>query len=349
MKGSKDEQPAGPIKRFFRRHHAKLWWIHSAYALALGGMVATYAQEGFDKARWLVLTVIATWILAVLIFRTFGTGRARRLDTAGSKIRFYAMTYVLKNLYQGMLFFLLPFYWKSATWGEPNGVFLAILCTCAFFSTMDVIFDNFLMRWRGASSIYYGFTLFACLNLAIPALLPDTNVLTAMLLAAGVTVASFWGFHFPLRSLRRPIYAGLFVVLIVGGVSAAYYGRMAIPPVPLYIKSGAVGPAVLKDHRLVMELSALHVSKLDRLHATTEVVSPGGAGDAFVHDWRLNGEVVASVEGDVVRLLETSGVFRVHTELPGESVPDDPVGDWSVDVRTADGMLIGRVSFRVLP
>lgn len=347
--GKQEEAPrGGPIRRFFRRHHGKLWWIHSAYALALGALVATFAQKGFAHARWLVLTVIAAWIMAMLVFRFFGAGRARKLETAGSKIRFYAMTYFLKNLYQGMLFFLLPFYWKSATWGEANGTFLAILCACAFLSTMDVIFDNFLMRWRAASSLYYGFTLFACLNLAIPALLPDTGVLTAMLVAAGVTVVAFWAFHFSLRLLREPLYAGLLIVLVVTGVSGAYLGRMAIPPVPLYIKSGAVGPEVLRDHRLVMEVTSLHVSKLKGLHATTEIVSPGGAGNQYHHDWKFEKETISSQKGAVVRILEGEGVFRVHTVLPDEAIPEDPVGQWSVDVRTEDGMLIGRVPFTVI-
>ena len=143
-KTEQTDEPRG-IRGFFKRHHTKLWWIHSAYALALGALVATFAQEGFENARWLVLTVVATWILAMLVFRFFGAGSRRKLDTTGSKLRFYAMTYFLKNLYQGMLFFLLPFYWKSATWGEANGYFLVVLGVCAFLSTMDVIFDNFLM------------------------------------------------------------------------------------------------------------------------------------------------------------------------------------------------------------
>ena len=340
------DQPGG-IRGFFKRHHAKLWWIHSAYALALGALVATFAQEGFENARWLVLTVIATWVLAMLVFRFFGAGNSRKLETAGSKIRFYAMTYFLKNLYQGMLFFLLPFYWKSATWGEPNGYFLVVLGLCAFLSTMDVIFDNFLMKWRGASSIYYGFTLFACLNLAIPALLPDTGVLPSMLTAAGATVLAFWAFHFPLRLLKKPLYSGLLIVLVLSGVSGAYVARKVIPPVPLYLKSGAVGTAKLKGGRLAMELVALHKSHFTHLYATTEVVIPGGAGDSFQHVWRHERDIVHTTEGAVVLLDEGEGVLRIQTELPQESLPDNPVGQWSVDVMTTDGLLIGRVSFTV--
>jgi len=212
---------------------------------------------------------------------------------------------------------------------------------------MDVIFDNFLMKWRGASSIYYGFTLFACLNLAIPALLPDTGVLPSMLSAAGVTVVAFWGFHFPIRLLKKPLYAGLLVVLVTSGVSGAYFARMVIPPVPLYIKSGAVGPSTLKDFRLEMEVQAVHSSGFRGMHATTEVVIPGGAGDEFEHVWRHNNEAVHTTAGDILMIMEGEGVIRIHSEFPESAIPSEPAGDWSVDVLTSDGMLIGRVHFRV--
>ena len=57
-----------------------------------------------------------------------GGRRARsRRRTPKTRVRFYVMTYALKNLYQGMLFFLLPFYWKSTTLDAANGWFVILL------------------------------------------------------------------------------------------------------------------------------------------------------------------------------------------------------------------------------
>jgi hypothetical protein len=108
------------------------------------------------------------------------------------------MTYVLKNLYQGMLFFLLPFYWKSASLDAPNRWFAILLSGCAVLSTLDLVFDRVLMRWRTLASLFYGVTLFACLNLVVPALFPHTRTLFTLLFAAGISVVGFSTLHLPL-------------------------------------------------------------------------------------------------------------------------------------------------------
>ena len=78
------------------------------------------------------------WLLVVAFFRLHGSGKQQEvLEVAGprSKLRFFAMTYALKNLYQGMLFFLLPFYWKSATLSSYNVAFLTVI---AVFILRDI-------------------------------------------------------------------------------------------------------------------------------------------------------------------------------------------------------------------
>src|SRR5690606_24864240 len=133
-----------------------LWWLHSAYALGLGVAVVAFAQKGFDHARWLAVSVGAAWLLVVLFFRLFGSGgrQQERLHAAGAKVRlrFFAMTYALKNLYQGMLFFLLPFYWKSTTFGAANSWFVVLLGACALLSTLDIVFDRVVFRFRALAS-----------------------------------------------------------------------------------------------------------------------------------------------------------------------------------------------------
>ncbi len=39
-----------------------------------GITVVTFAQKGFDHARWLAVTASAAWLLVVLFFRLFGSG-----------------------------------------------------------------------------------------------------------------------------------------------------------------------------------------------------------------------------------------------------------------------------------
>jgi hypothetical protein len=110
------------IRGFFAKHGHLLWWLHSAYAMTFGAIVVSYASKGYDNARWMVVLLGLGWLVLVLFFRLFGTGRGQKdkIKDTKTKLRFYVMTLALKNLYQSMLFFLLPFYYKSATFDSPT-------------------------------------------------------------------------------------------------------------------------------------------------------------------------------------------------------------------------------------
>jgi len=339
------------IRRFLREHGRKLWWLHSGYALALGAGVVMFAQRGFDHARWLAVSLGLAWLLVIVFFRVFGSGGEQRaLDAIDPRVRvrFFVMTYALKNLYQGMLFFLLPFYWKSTTLDAANAWFVVVLAACAVLSTLDIVFDRVLMRWRALASIFHGIALFGCLDVVIPALFPDTRTLYSLLAAAGVTVVGFWTLHVTARIVRKRIYIGLFVLSLGAGVGIAYVARAAIPPVPMYVSSAAVGPKQLPDGRLAMEVRTLHPSVIQELIAVTDVVVPGGKGDRLRHVWRHGGVEVHRTTEETSRIASPKGVIRLRSSLTGKDLPDNLVGAWSVDVETEDGQLVGRAEFAVV-
>jgi hypothetical protein len=337
-------------RALLRRHGRKLWWLHSVYALGLGISVVAFAQKGFDHARWLAVSIGAAWLLVVLFFRLFGSGREQKhIDGAGTKlkVRFFAMTYALKNLYQGMLFFLLPFYWKSTTFNSQNTWFVVLLGICALLSTLDIVFDRVVFRFRALASIFHGVALFGCLNLVVPALVPETHTLVSLCVATAITVIGFWTIHVNLSTFRDRRWLALLGASVVGAVVLAYEGRTAIPPVPMYVSHGAVGPIVLPDGRLGMEVHDLHPSVIDKLIAITDVVAPGGKGDRLLHVWRHDGNEVHRATEDTSRVAGPQGTIRLRSGLTGRQLPARLVGSWAVDVETADGQLVGRVTFTV--
>lgn len=340
--------PRPGIRAFFARYGRMLWWLHSFYALGLGIFVIMFAQKGFAHARWLTITLATAWIVMILVFRLFGSGSGRAIEGRGAKLRFYVMTYVLKNLYQGMLFFLLPFYWRSATLDTPNQWFVVALGLCAFLSTLDVVFDQVLMRWKVAASVFYFITLFACINLVIPALLPNSRSLVTMTAAAAISALAFWMMHVPMRWLARPIVVVVLVIWTMGAVIGVYFGRVGVPPVAMYVSYGAVGPDVLEDGRLAIEASKLHRSLIKELYAVTDVVVPGGKGDRLVHVWSHEGEVVRRATEVDPRAHGPTGTIRLRSQLPADGLPEDPSGSWTVDVVTQDGQLVGRTGFEIM-
>ena len=342
--------PRARLKSFMKIHGKKLWWVHSAYALGLGIAVVAFAQKGFDHARWLAVSLGAAWLLVVLFFRVHGSGREQSaLEVAGpkSKLRFFAMTYALKNLYQGMLFFLLPFYFKSTTFTSYNAWFVVVLAVCALLSTLDIVFDRVVFRFRALASIFHGVALFGCLNLVVPALFPDTRTLYSLLVASAITVVGFWTIHVGLSTFRDKRWIAAFVASVIAAVGLAYAGRTAIPPVPMYVAKGAVGPIVLADGTLGMVVTELQPSVIDKLTAITDVVVPGGKGDRLMHVWRHDGhEVHRAMEG-TSRVAGPKGAIRLRSALSGRQLPKHLVGSWIVDVETEDGQIVGRVAFTV--
>jgi hypothetical protein len=77
------------------------------------------------------------------------------------------------------------------------------------------------------------------------------------------------------------------------------------------------------------------------------VVVPGGKGDRLRHVWRRDGAVVHSEGEDTSRVDGPLGTIRLRSALKGQALPKELRGQWSVDVETEDGQLVGRTRFRV--
>lgn len=333
------------FRAFLARHGRKLWWFHSLYALGLGAFVVVFAQKGFAYVRWLMLALVVAWIVTLAVFRRYGSGRTQRIDSRPERVRFHLMTYVLKNLYQGMLFFLLPFYFKASVSDGPTRWFVWGLALFTLLATLDVVFDKVLMRWRLLGSVYYLMALFACLNLAIPALFPLPTAL-AMVLAAAVSVPAFCSLNYPWARLRQPrMLAGIGVATLVGA-GLVWLARGGIPPVPLAVATGAVGTTALPDGRLGLEITRAHASLVNHLHGSTDVLVPAGLHDGLVHVWRQGSLEVLRIS-PLVGALD-AGQVRLRSTLDGEQLPPSRAGRWTLDVETGSGQLVGRVRFEVV-
>ena len=270
-------EPPTEAGGFFARHGKMLWWLHSLYALGLGSSVVLFADKGFAHARFLTVSLAVVWIVLLVFFRLYGSGSHRTIESRRAKVRFYVMTYVLKNLYQGMLFFLIPFYWRAAVFGAATQWFALALLVCAALSTLDIVFDQLLMRWKLAASIFYFFTLFCCLNLVIPALFPNTRSLVTLVAAAGISALAFWTMHIPMRFLGRPLGVSLLVGWTVGSLAGSYWGRRLVPPAAMHVASGGVGPRLLDDGRLAIVASSLHTSSSSRTSTPSPMCTSRGA------------------------------------------------------------------------
>lgn len=345
-------------RAFLARHERVLWWLHSLYALGLGVSIVLFAQKSFEHARWLLFSGGGTWLILLFLswlqrWQESKSASAETMQDATSGDRgrrrwgFLAVTYVLKNLYQGMLFFALPFYFKSSSFDSANVAMLVVLALFALLSTLDVVFDRVIVKRTLLVSIFHGVVLFACINLITPALFDQTSSSTALVLAATIAAVAATSLHL----MRTPRSWQLSLAAVFGAsvlaAGGAYLARRYVPPVPMHLAYAKIGPGILESGKLTMEVTTLDRSVLSDVYAVTDVVLPAGKRESFVHVWRHEGEVAFISDEAMARVPSPEGEVRLRSVLPKQKLPAQVVGKWSVDVETLDGRLIGRARFTV--
>ena len=338
--------PPPPTRGRLARLLHKAWWLHSFGALSFGIFVMLFARKGLAYADKLLVVLAASWLLLFIALRTISgpSNPDERLPKKGLRV---ATNYVIKNLYQQMFFFQVPLYMSSATWSlSSNNFWLPpLLLACAVLLTLDVIFDNFIMRVRVLASLLYGVCLFGVLNLMLPIVFHFAH-LRALVIAAATTAPAVALLSFRVRTVFSSRGIGLVMGATFGLCAAAWYGRAWIPPAPLAMSEGAVGSGTPGSHEtLPGKKMRIRKSELDHLRCGSLLTEPGGLRDRIVHVWRFRGETFARLEPSRVPTDE-AGVLLLSSLT---TLPPNPVGDWSCSVETDDGQLVGRMGFAILP
>ncbi len=333
---------------WFKRWVHRAWWLHSCVAFSFGVGVMVVARRGLEFADKLLLVLGVSWLLMFVALRFIvGPGnRAPEEGLARKGVR-VVTNYVIKNLYQQMFFFLVPLYASSATWSlsSTNWWLPPVLMVCAVFSTMDLVFDNFIMERRVIASLMYGLALFAVLNLMLP-LVFGMRHFNALLIAAGATAPAVALLNFRVRSVISAAGLTWTLAATAGLMGLAWWGRSLVPPAPLAMVEGSVGHGTFSSYEcLPAPKSRIRADRLEQLRCGSKLTEPGGPKDAVVHLWRKGGVTLAverpkllpGCDGDVARSL-----------FPAAEMPADPLGKWECRVQTTDGQLVGSIKFEVV-
>ena len=202
------------------------------------------------------------------------------------------INYFQRNFYQQLLFFILPIYYLSATWGAANMLFVLLLAVSALLATMDIIYDRYLSVKKWLLAVFFAFNLFACINVMLPVVWNFRNFF-ALRLSALLALAGFASFSIAQRGvrLRDRLLRILAAALLLAGISEI--GRPLIPPAPLrLLESGfGLGWDELND-RLSGRLSELPGGGPFKIYALTAIDAPLGLKDRVSHRWYLNGRLV---------------------------------------------------------
>jgi hypothetical protein len=345
-----EADPNAPKPSLFRRVVRKAWWLHSGFALSFGVGVMLFARAGLKYADKVMIALLGSWLLMFIALR-FIVGPANRredekLIRKGIRV---ATNYVIKQFYQQMFFFLTPLYASSSTWSLAswNWWLAPLLLVCAIVSTMDLVFDNFIMERRLLASAMYGLAMFAMLNVMLPLLL-GLDHLTGLIVAAAATPASVALLSFSVKQVLSPQGALLTVGMTAALLAAVWYGRTFVPPAPLAMPETAVGHGTAGSYEcLPASKHVIDATQLDGLRCGSMLREPGGLKEAVVHIWTFRGERIGEpIKPDMSECDDPEAVVA-RSRFPQELMPTDPSGTWSCSTYTVGGQLVGLRKFIV--
>jgi hypothetical protein len=328
----------GPLRTRLARYGALLWWLHSAYALALGAGIMWLGARNYSWLRYSGFYLSAIWALSLFLANVVQSrdgawwGRARLV-----------VNYVNKNLYQQLLFFILPVYAGSTTWPSPNAFFLVLLAASAVLSTLDIVYDRVLSARRGLAALFFAFNVFAVVNVALPVMLGIGSQRSARLatVAAAVGLVSLaWRIR---RAGRAPAWAGMAAGAVLA-VLAGELGRPLVPPAPLRLMSSAFGSSLDRAAMRIAEpLSALPADARGRVYAVAAVRAPLGLEDRVQLRWYRDAVLVSASAPYALSGGRREG-YRLWSSVDlGESAGAKLL---RLDVVTAGGQLVGRAELR---
>lgn len=308
----------------------------------VGGVLTLFVfRREVTHVRWIIGYLLLLW----LVFAVLSQAR-QALEARGHRLIVTAADYLIQTLYHGVLLFMLPVYWASATLSSGNAVFLGVLVVLALLATFDPLYRAVVHPFPWIGYVFLLISIFGTLNLALPLVGVPPGL--ALLLAAWMTVVALT------PTLRRALalhwLPGLGAAALIGVAVAAliWAGRGWIPPVPLFLARSTITWDVGTVESLEPTVGAIRAEDLRQrgLVAHTDIYAPAGLTQAVHHVWRREGRLV-----DVVHLSPVHGGRRggFRTFSRKTAFPADPVGRWTVDVVTASDQLIGRLRFRVVP
>jgi uncharacterized protein DUF5924/DUF2914 family protein len=317
-------------------------WAVSLASLIAGLVALLVFRRGVPHVGWIVGYVVVLWLLFAVLTQT-----RQRLVAGGRRLVLVAGDYTIQTLYHGLLVFVLPGYFASATFDAATGAFFLVLAGAALLTTIDPWYRVLVHPYPWVGRGLFAFAIFAGLNVALPlvGVPPAWGLLGSAVLAglsltpAFVELAGSW--------VRA---AGWGVVAAVAGAGLLWLGLAAVPPAPLQLVRPTLARGVdtlAPVEPIGARVPAATLAAWGGLAAYTPVVAPAGLRQPIVHEWRHDGRVVSTVHLPTPVLGGRTEGFRTFSRKA--DFPPDPRGQWSVDVRTASGQLIGRLRFTVVP
>jgi len=299
-------------------------------------------RRGLPHVGWIV-----GYLLILCLLFAFLAEVRQSLMERGRRRVVGAAEYAVQTLYHGLLLFVLPAYWASATLDSPNVVFLAGVVAGALITAVDPWYTAVVEPRPWLNHALLALSVFAALNVALPLL--RIRPILALEGAAGLTAVAMMPV-FRARGGRtwREAYTRS-AALALCAMAAVWFGRVAVPPAPLFLARATMARAVWSLEPvdpIESPIAAATVASWGGLAAYTAIYAPSGLQQRIEHEWWKDGRLLGRIALSPVRGGRKEG-FRTYSRKTDLKLPYE--GRYRVDVMTASGQLIGRLRFAVVP
>jgi hypothetical protein len=315
------------------------------WLLPLGSFVAgagSYfmVRRGEGLARMIAVVALLGWPW-LLVQGWLHRWLLRRFNSRWTP---YALQMITQSLQQEVLFFSLPFVIGATQpdWGQWLFTSLAVLA--ALISTLDPIYEKRIAQRPTLGLLFHAYVSFVCALVVIPIAL-KVQLENALPLALAIT--GVW----LLLGLPR-----VWADLVTPRARLIGLAALAVAPVLLWLLRSHVPPAGLSvtEARIAQQIQgldpgpAVNQFSVTALRASGAVAfvairAPMGLEQSVVFQWVQNGKKLDRIPAEI----HGGGKTGWRTWSRKRNFPEDPRGDWRVDLETPDGQLIERLEFRV--
>lgn len=326
------------------RYGRIFWTLHSIWALFSGVLVLVLAHNRHGYIRWVVLFLGLTWA-STLFFSRF----AQASSAPAFRLAQTFVSYLTRVMYQGTLFFLLPFYFYSSSFPSWNSLYVLVLAGLAVFSCFDIPFDYALRKSRVFALGFFVIVTFSALIFFFP-LLARVRTHHGLYLAALLAFLAALPLALRVADLKDPRKLGAVLLVLVLMLGLVRLARPLIPPVPLRLAklrfATQLDPRTLRAGQEFEREIPVEALDAGRLYVVATVFSPVPLPTSLVIRWVEGRRVLRSSRA--VEVMAHARGFRVWDGLNLQRVKLQP-GRYRVEVWTAEGQLVGSVRFRVFP
>jgi hypothetical protein len=290
---------------------------------------------------------IVGYLLLLVLLVAAVTELRQPLELRGRGLVVSAADYAVQSLYHGLLLFVLPAYWASATLDSLNVLFLAGIAAGALVTAVDPWYAAIVHPRRWLNQALLAFSIFAALNVALPLL--GIRPIFALEGAAALTAVAMMPVFRERGAETWPRAYAASAALAAVAMTAVWFGRAAVPPAPLFVASATAARSVTMlepVEPIESPIPAQTVADWGGLAAYTAVYAPAGLQQDIEHVWWKDGRVIGRVPLSPVLGGRKEG-FRTYSRKTDLKPPYQ--GRYRVDVVTASGQLVGRLRFTVSP